>query len=454
MLELGENEKARQSFILSAINEHKASDTYRIAKDAEAYYRQENPTIMRYMKMIYNQLGRAIPDIYAANNKIPSNLYFYCVTQRILYLLGNGITFSDAKTKEKLGKDFDRKVMTCATYAVNGSAGFGFFNLDHIDVFSFTEFVPLYDEEDGTLKAGIRFWQLSDNSALRATLYELDGYTEYIKKNNTDDENIFEIFKNKTKYKLIVKKNKAEGERITGGENYNGFPIVPLYNIHKKPEIVGKKFEIDALDLMTSQLVNSIDDCNVIYWVLKNCEGMSPEDDAKFIEQLKLTHVVHANGDEGAGVDAHTIDVPFEASETAINMLEKRIYTDFMALDVRQLQSGSVTATQIQSAYEPLNSVTDLFEYCVADFINGILKIAGINDTPTFVRSKIINQTEEVNNILTAANYFDDEFIIKRLCNVLGCPDDAENIIKRRNGEESKNFFLDDEGDMEIVAEE
>lgn len=43
-----------------------------------------------------------------------------------------------------------------------------------------TEFVPLHDEEDDALKAGIRFCQIAPDKPLRMTLYELDGYTEYI----------------------------------------------------------------------------------------------------------------------------------------------------------------------------------------------------------------------------------------------------------------------------------
>ena len=41
----------RPSFIMQAINEHKASKMYRIAYDAELYDRQLNVTIMSYQKL-------------------------------------------------------------------------------------------------------------------------------------------------------------------------------------------------------------------------------------------------------------------------------------------------------------------------------------------------------------------------------------------------------------------
>ena len=123
---------------------------------------------------------------------------------------------------------------------------------------------------------------------------------------------------------------------------------------------------------MASALVNNIDDGNLIYWVIKNCGGMDLDDDAKFIEQLKTTHVVHADGDEGAAVDAHTVEAPFEANENALERLRSQLFDDFMALDVTKISAGNTTATQIRSAYEPLNSKTDAFESEVTTCIQGM----------------------------------------------------------------------------------
>ena len=64
-------------------------------------------------------------------------------------------------------------------YALIGGVSFGFWDYDNLKVYKLTEFAPLYDEEDGSLKAGIRFWRLAQNKPLRITLYEIDGYTEY-----------------------------------------------------------------------------------------------------------------------------------------------------------------------------------------------------------------------------------------------------------------------------------
>ena len=431
LLAVGEIERDRMEFVLEAIKEHKESPEYKIAVDGELYYKHQNPTIMNYQKYLYNQMGKKVPDIWSPNNKIASNWHYYFTTQAVQYLLGNGITFGEKGTSENLGEDFDKKVQDLAVIAKNCSVGFGFWNLNHLEAFSLTEFVPLWDEEDGGLKAGIRFWQIDDNKPLRATLYELDGYTEYIKRKDKD----IEVYKDKRAYKQNVAVSEVDGERIIDGENYPSFPIVPLWNVNKQSDIVGNRGTIDAYDLISSGLINNVDEGEFIYWIIKNANGMSALDDARFVEQLKLTRVAHAGEDgEGAEVDAHKVEVPFEASAEALDRLEKQLFRDYMALKVDDISAGA-TNDQIQAAYEPLNQKTDDFEYQVTAFIDSILLLAGIEDEPTYSRSQLSNRSETIQNVLSAAEYLDDEYIAKKILTLLGDGDKAEEVLKRRDSE-------------------
>lgn len=196
-MECGENEEARISFVKTAIDEHREGDLYRTASDAQKYYDGENPTINHYEKILYDIQGRAHKDMYTANHKIASHFFGFVVDQESSYLLGNGVTMKDA-TKKKLGADFDQQMSRLAEYAMIGGVSFGFWNLDHLDVFEITEFVPLYDEENGALMAGIRFWQIGPEKPMRCTLYELDGYTEYAQKMRED----LRVMQEKRKYIL------------------------------------------------------------------------------------------------------------------------------------------------------------------------------------------------------------------------------------------------------------
>lgn len=438
LLNVGENEKDRMDFVLQVIKEHKSSDLYRIAADAELYYRQMNPTIMKAQKIVYDLMGRAHVDLWSANNKIPSRFFFYFITQATQFLLGNGVSFNEESTKEKLGKSFDKIVQDAATDAMIGGVSFGYFNLDHVEQFSVTEFAPLWDEENGALRAGVRFWQVADNKPLRATLYEEDGYTEYIKRPDEDMQVLFE----KRNYKQTVERSEIGGERIYDGGNYPNFPVVPLWNINKQSSLVGARETIDAYDLMASALINNVDDANLIYWVIRNAGGMDDMDDQRFIERLKTLHVVHTEGEEQ--VDAHTVDVPFQASEVALDRLRSQLFDDFMALDVKNIAGGAATATQIKAAYEPLNSKTDLFEYQVTEFIDGILKLAGIEDEPTYTRSMIINQQETITNLVAAAEYLSEDYVTQKVLEVLGDVDKLDEVLKAKLESDAARFISEE----------
>ena len=436
LIAASKNEAAKMAFVFDAITEHKGTTPYIIALDAEQYYRGLNPRITKYEKIIYDMRGDAHVDKWTPNHKIASNFFNFAITQENQYLLGNGATFTKDDTKAKLGNDFDTQLQDLGKKALVGGVAFGFFNLDHIDTFSLLEFVPLYDEENGALRAGIRFWQVSPDKPMRATLYEEDGYTDYLRANDKSA-----ILHEKRPYKLKVRTSEADGEEIYDGENYPTFPIVPLWgNDKKQSELVGRQGTIDAFDLLNSNLVNNLDEANYIYWVLTNCGGMDDIDDAKFIEQLKTTHVAHADGDSGATAEAHTIEAPYQASESAIQTIQRRLYEDFMCLDVNSLSAANKTATEIKAAYQPLDSKCDMYEYCVIEFVQKILELAGIDDKVTFTRSKVINKSDEINTLLAAQAYLDDETIVEQVCQILGIADKTDEIIRKRRTEEQSRF--------------
>lgn len=435
LLEVGFDEKSRMDFIWNAIQDHRAGREYKTAVDAELYFDGENPTINRYEKIIYDLQGRAHKDMYTANHKIASSFFGLDVQQEVSYLLGNGVTFQNEKTKKKLGKNFDIQMVKAARYALIGGQSFGFFNLDHVEVYKLIEFVPFYDEENGSLMAGVRFWQVAADKPLRATLFEIDGYTEYIKCNGED----MTVLLPKRAYKVKERVSEASGVEIYAGENYPGFPIVPLRNGEKGlSELTGKRNTIDALDLCTSNMVNNVDEGNLIYWVLKNCSGMDDLDDMKFLDKVRTLHVAHAGveGDEGADVEPHTIEAPYIGTEATINMLKKKLYEDFQAFDSSAVSAGNQTATAILASYAPLDLKADNFEASLTEFILGLLAVAGIDDEPSYTRSRIINRSEETQTILMGAEYFDDEYITKKLLTINGDIDQYDELMKRKDAED------------------
>ena len=427
-------------FVLQAIREHKSSTAYRLAADAQLYYEGENPTISRYEKIIYDLQGRAHRDMYTANHKIKSQFFQFVVDQENNYLLGNGVTFKDSGTKKKLGSKaatFDNQISLAAEYALVGGVSFGFWNLDHIDVFEITEFVPLEDEENGALMAGIRFWQLDDTKPLRCTLYELGGFTEYIRRPSED----IKVLREKRAYILHATRSETDETVIYTGENYPSFPIVPLKNNRKgMSELSGRRNTIDAVDLCRSNMVNNVDEGNLIFWVLTNCGGMEDLDDVKFIERIKTIHVAHAGTEEGAQAEPHSIEAPFEGTGATIDMLIRELYEDFQAFDSSAVSAGNQRGTAIKASYVPLDLKCDKFERQVTAFINGILELAGIDDEPSYTRNQIVNKQEEVQMVLMGAAYVTAEYITRKVLTILGDADMAEQMLKEMEAEEVDRF--------------
>lgn len=436
-------EKELISFMLAAINDHKASDMYKTAVEADLYMRQLNPTITKYVKYIYNIAGEAVPDIYSANHKCTSNFFQRFVVQENQYLLGNGVTFENDKTKDKLGgESFDSVLQKAGEAALIGGVSFGFYNYDKVEMFKITEFVPLWHEENGGLYAGIRFWQIDPQKPLRATLYELDGYTEYIRRNGEDMTELApKITYKQKKYKSekdgAKTRNSGNYFKIYDGENIPLFPIVPLWgNPEHQSEITGIRSQIDAYDLIKSGFANDLDDASLIYWTISNAGGMDDPDLAEFVHRLKTVRA--ASADEDTSIQSHTVDVPYQSRETYLNRLENDMYNDFMALNIRGISAGNNTATAIEAAYEPLNNKADRYEYCVILFIQGLLELANVKDTPTFKRSKLINATEETNMVLAAANYLDNKTILEKLPFV--SVDEIDEILARKAEEEMGRY--------------
>lgn len=397
--------------VVKIIREHESSEVYNTAIIAQDYYDGLNTTITNYQRFIVDAYGSKVPDVWSPNHKIACHDYRKLVIQEALFLLGNGVTFNEESTKGRLGEDFDNKAVEALVAALNGAISFTFVNKDHVEVYSVLEFAPLYDEETGALRAGVRWWQLDSDKPLRATLFEEDGYTQFIQQGSDED---MEILQDKRPYILTVSKTEATGrEEIVSGENYPTLPVVPLYNTGKRSELVGNREVFDAIDLMTSGFINNVDAGEVIYWLFKSAGGMSQPDLNKAIQTLKAAHVLSVDDEDE--VTTHSPEVKFQASEAAIERLRQQAYDNMMGLDVRKIAGGAVTATQIKAAYEPLNAKTDLIELQVTQWILGLLRVLGIKDKPSYTRSMLVNQTEEIQTLVTASAVLPQEYVMEKI---------------------------------------
>lgn len=425
--EIQNNDRDRMEFVRSVIADHEKSELYKNAVLAKEYDRRRNRTILQYQKFLRTASGKTVPDNYSANYKIPSNFFDFFVVQECQYLLGNGVSWKEDSTGEKLGKNFDKQLQKLGKKALVEGQAFGFWNYDHLDVFGVSEFCPLYDEENGALMAGVRFWRIDPKKPLRATLYELDGCTDYIWRDSGG-----EVLNAKRRYVTTTTSTAVDGTEIFGdGENYPSFPIVPMWGSDKKQsEIVGLQERIDSYDLVESGFANDLDDVAQIYWILKNAGGMGEAELVEFLKQIHRTRA--AVLDDGVEAQPHTTDIPYAARETLLTRLREDLFEQAMAFDPKKIASGgSVVTAAIKAAFAPLDSKCDEFETHVQDFLQGILSLVGIEDeTPTFTRSVLINQSEQIGTLLSAAQYLPQSYVTEKILTTLGDGDRFEDIQK------------------------
>lgn len=436
-----EKAKNKADFISSLIENHRNSQRVRTARLADEYDAQRNTTINEFARIFYTRSGKPVKDPTASNHKIASNLFHRLNTQRCNYSLGNGVTFNTENLKESLGIDFDTCIKKAGYKALIHGESFVFKDLDRCYVFPLTEFVPLYDEYNGRLRAGVRYWQLDVSKPLNATLYEVDGFTQY----RSDGSNTLKLEEEKRAYRITTEKAPADEEAVViSEENYSDLPIVPVYgnDIHQST-LVGMRAAIDAYDLIRSGFANDLSDCAEVYWIVSNNDGMDESDLAKFRDRLKLYHM--ATADDG-DVKPYTLDMPYTARKEFLESIRSGIFEDFGALDVHVISAGS-TNDHIDAAYQAMDDNADDFEYQIIQSVQAILALTGVDDTPSFKRNRISNQHEQADMVLSASMYLDEETILNKLPFIT--PDEIKTIMERKGIEDIKRFTENDEDNDE-----
>lgn len=439
--------KDKANAVKNIIQAHRADPMTKMAIRADLYDHQQNETIMKFLRLLFNSNGMQIEDPTASNNRVPSNFFRRLNTQRCTYLLGNGVSFTDHKeqrtdadgkittidlTKEYFGESFDEAVKRAGYKALIHGISFGFWNMDRLHVFTLPEFAPIWDEITGEMRAGVRYWQLRPDKPCVAVLYEEDGYERY----QTDGGNslAFRLVEPKKAYKTIYKYTPAGGDEVIGAENYGSLPIVPYWgsDLHQST-LVGMQPKIDAYDLVSSGFANDLTDCAEIYWIVNNAVGMNDRDLGRFRDRLKFLHIAAVDSADNVSATPYEQQIPFESRETFLKRIKSDMYEDFGALDVHTVAAGA-TNDHIDAAYQPMDEEADNFEFETTRFIKQILALNGIEDEPVYKRNRISNQKEQVEMIMMEATYLDEETVLQKLPNVT--VDEVQQILAKRDKED------------------
>lgn len=429
-------------FLERAIEEYKSTDEFQNALLGRDYQHQMNRTVSQIQRMLYTASGQAIPDTYSPNYRSASAFYRNNNIQIAQYLLANGVAFVDDATKVLLGgAEFDNKLAYAGRTALAEGRVYGYYNGQNVTILRADQIVPLYDEKSGAIGAAIRHWRFAPNKPLYVTLYLVEGYIEFVKEKSEPLMPVDGFSLDAPRpYKTITASYKTGESEVVGYANFPGLPIVPFYaNYDRLAEIVGKRAHLDMYDLIESGFANSVEEAAFLYFKLTNASGMDDVDIAEFKQRLRTQHVAKTNSN--TDVEPVQLEVPTEARETLLTRLEKDIYNDAMVVNLHEIAGGDVRNAAIQAAFAQMNSRVDEFEYCVIDFITALLRLAGVEDTPSFTRSAITNEPEYTDMILSAAEYLDEETVLKKLPFLTS--DDVTRIMDNKAAEQTRIFTAD-----------
>jgi len=449
----------KTQWIQQALVAYRNSDEFKKALDEEKYMAGRNTSIQQTVRVIYNMAGLPEPDFTASNMKIMDNTIHRLVTDRCSYSLGNGVSFpgrhkeiQNGKTvfvdpvKNILGDKFDRALKRVAYWALANHEAYLYVHMGRrkqewqYTLFKKTEFLPLYDEETGDLRGGVRFWSLDwGERPITAVLYLENGYIKY--KTKPDEYSIASLQQaEKLKpYIETVQTSEAFGEEVVGSETLTRLPIFPLYSGEMRNSALDRlRDTIDATDMVLSGFVNDIHDIPQVYWLISGAMGMTEADKRQLLDRLILQHMAVVDG-ENSHIQGYSQDIPYEAREKCLDRLHNKMYEKYGGFDVHTIEAGA-TNDHIEAGYWPMDEEADDFEYEIIEFVQAILEMMGVTEgtTPIFKRNRVSNQKEQTEMVMLAAPNLDDQTILEKLPFI--SVDEVDDILARKDGESFSRF--------------
>lgn len=226
---------------------------------------------------------------------------------------------------------------------------------------------------------------------------------------------------------------------------YEGFGFIPFFRLdNSRKQVSGLKIVkdiIDDYDLMSCGLSNNIQDANEVLYVVKGFQGDNLDELMQNVRTKK-----HIGVTDGGDVDIRTIDIPYQARESKLELDEKNIYRFGMGFNSAQMGDGNVTNVVIKSRYALLDLKCNKLEIHLKQFMRKILKVvlSEINAEQgtdyqmkdvyfDFEREVMTNAQDnaqieltdaqkrqvEINTLLGLRQTLDDETVIQLICEQL-----------------------------------
>lgn len=436
------------------IDDDRTSDKKHFAREGQKYYEGLHD-ILKYKIYYVDADGNVQEDKMRSNIKISHPFFTELVDQQVQYMLsGENNIFSSQipELQAELDSYFDDDFYSEVYELLTGTVSKGF------------DYIYAYKGEDGKTK-----FQFADSlGVVEVRAKDTDDKCEYIiywyvdriekgkkaiKRIQVWDKKEVHYYVQRDEGRVMLDKEVVLNPRplvVTvdeDGKRYNagGLGYIPFFRLDNgRKQFSGLKpikALIDDYDLMACSLSNNLQDFTDAIYVVSGFKGGNLDE---LIQNVKTKK--HIGVDTDGSLDIKTVDIPYQARQTKLDLDEKNIYRFGMGFNSAQLGDGNITNIVIKSRYALLDLKCNKLEIRLRQLFRKLLKIVldEINEQQgtdyqlkdvslVFEREVITNAQDnaqieltdaqrkqvEINTILSLNGVLDDETIIKNICEIL-----------------------------------
>lgn len=442
--------------ITQFIQDDATSEKKRFARMGQDYYEGKHD-ILNYRLFYYDSDGILQEDKNRSNIKIPHPFFTELVDQQVQYMLSGEGYFVKSDIPElqneldayfNENEDFTSELYETLTGCVtkgfeymyaykNAGDKLAFQCADSLGVVE----VRAKDTDDGC--EYVIYWYIDriekgHKAIKRIQVWDKDQTYFYVQ---ADDGQIMPDESQEINPRPHTLYRKKEGGELY----YENFGFIPFFRLdNSKKQFSGikpVKDLIDDYDLMASSLSNNLVDFDTPLHVVKGFQGDNLDELQQNLKTKKIIGV-----DDTGGVEVKTVDVPYAARQTKLDLDEKNIYRFGMGFNSAQLGDGNITNIVIKSRYALLDLKCNKLEIRLKQFLRKIIKVVleeinEINGTDyqlkdvyfNFEREVMTNaqdnaqianieaQTEQtkINTLLNLATTLDNETVVQGICEIL-----------------------------------
>lgn len=445
------------------------------AKKGADYYEGRHD-ILDYRIFYYNSDGNLVEDKYRSNVKIPHPFFCELTDQAVQYIFsGERFILSDNSELQKelddyfnYNEDFTANLSELLTgcitkgseymFAYKGADGkTAFMCADSLDIVE----VRARDTDDKCEYIIYRYTDRIDKGKKkieRIQVWDAKQVWYYVSVNGKIDLDKSEKL-NPRPHILY-----SDGEKTYCG-SYGLIPFFRLDNNKKqRSDLYMIKPLIDDYDLMASSLSNNLIDFDAPLYAIKGFEGDNLDELQANLKTKKMIGL-----DNDGGVEVKTVDVPYQARQTKLELDEKNIYRFGMGLNTAGLKDTTATTNvAIKAAYSLLDLKCSKLETRLKKFLRKIVSVVldeinsehetgyELSDVYFKFSHEIMSNALEnsqikaneaaarqtaVNTLMSLADTLDDMTIKQQICDAL---DIEFEDIKDRLPENNVESELDD----------